>query len=93
MPSTESRCGRDSFASDPRRWTSRCVAYVVAKDWPHFLEIQEELLLGIMEIVEQAGTAIALPSQTLHLAEASPLAAGSPTGPQARRGRVIWLGS
>jgi len=49
-------------------------AYVVAKDWSHFLEIQEELLLGIMEIVEQAETAIALPSQTLHLAEAGPLA-------------------
>jgi MscS family membrane protein len=49
-------------------------AYVVAKDWSHFLEIQEELLLGIMEIVEQAGTAIALPSQTLHRAEAGPLA-------------------
>ena len=49
-------------------------AYVVAKDWPHFLEIQEGLLLGIMEIVEQAGTAIALPSQTLHLAESGPLA-------------------
>ena len=49
-------------------------AYVVAKDWPHFLEIQEDLLLGIMEIVEEAGTVIALPSQTLHLAEAGPLA-------------------
>jgi MscS family membrane protein len=44
-------------------------AYIVARDWPQFLEIQEELLLGIMEIVEQADTAIALPSQTLHVAE------------------------
>ena len=50
-------------------------AYIVAKDWPQFLEIQEGLLLGIMEIVEQAETAIALPSQTLHVAEGSPLAA------------------
>ena len=49
------------------------VAYVLAKDWPSFLEIQQELLLGMMEVVEQAETAIALPSQTLHLAGASPL--------------------
>ena len=51
------------------------VAYIAAQDWSHFLEIQEELLLGVMEIVEQAETAIALPSQTLHVAESSPLAA------------------
>jgi MscS family membrane protein len=44
-------------------------AYLVARDWPQFLEIQEELLLGIMEVVERAETAIALPSQTLHVAE------------------------
>jgi MscS family membrane protein len=50
------------------------VAYIVARDWAHFLQIQEALLLGVMEIVEQAGTAIALPSQTLHVAESSPLA-------------------
>jgi MscS family membrane protein len=51
------------------------VAYIVAKDWPHFLEIQEELLLAVMEVVEQAGTAIAFPTQTLHVAESSRLAA------------------
>ena len=52
------------------------VAYVLVQDWAHFLEIQEELLLGMMEVVEQADTAIALPSQTLHLAGASPLLPG-----------------
>jgi MscS family membrane protein len=51
------------------------VAYIVAKDWPQFLEIQQELLLGIMDVVEQADTAIALPAQTLHLAGPGPLAA------------------
>jgi len=42
-------------------------AYLFASDWNRFLEMQEELLLGIMEIVERAGAEIALPSQTLHL--------------------------
>jgi len=43
-------------------------AYVMTGDWPRFLEVQEQLLVGIMEIVERAGTAIALPTQTLHVA-------------------------
>ncbi|HWI70290.1 MAG TPA: mechanosensitive ion channel family protein, partial [Nitrospiraceae bacterium] len=43
-------------------------AYVFASDWNNFLEIQEELLYGIMDIVQKAGAAIALPSQTLYLA-------------------------
>jgi len=43
-------------------------AYVRARDWNHFLEIQEELLLRIMEIVQQSGAEIAFPSQTMYLA-------------------------
>jgi MscS family membrane protein len=46
------------------------VAYISASDWERFLEIQQELLLRVMETVETAGTAIAIPSQTLHLADA-----------------------
>jgi MscS family membrane protein len=46
-------------------------AYVFAADWNSYLAVQQELLLRIMEIVEQSGTAIAFPSQTLHLADAS----------------------
>jgi MscS family membrane protein len=42
-------------------------AYTWASDWSGFLEIQEELLFGIMQILEKAGTGIALPSQTLYL--------------------------
>ena len=42
-------------------------AYVVARDWVHFLEIQEQLLFGLTELIERAGTRIALPSQTLHV--------------------------
>jgi len=44
-------------------------AYVFARDWNHFLEIQEKLLLSIMEIVRQGGTEIAIPSRLMLLAE------------------------
>lgn len=40
-------------------------AYVLARDWNEFLEIQERLLLRIMESVESTGVQIALPSQTI----------------------------
>jgi MscS family membrane protein len=42
-------------------------AYVLARDWPQFLEIQEGLLLRITEIVNAAGTGIAFPSQTMYV--------------------------
>lgn len=42
-------------------------AYIVARDWDQFLQIQQELLLQVMEIVEAAGTRMALPSQTTYL--------------------------
>jgi MscS family membrane protein len=42
--------------------------YATVSDWNHFLELQEELLLRIMEIVQQAGAEIAFPSQTMYLA-------------------------
>jgi MscS family membrane protein len=53
-------------------------AYITAADYVRFLEIQEELLLRVMEAVQQAGTAIAFPSQTLYLAD------GSRAGPAER---------
>ena len=66
------------------------VAYLYARDWDHFLELQEQLLFGITEIVERAGTGIAFPSQTMYVAERqdavaaraaieSPREAGTPT--------------
>lgn len=42
-------------------------AYLLARDFVHFLEIQQELLLQVMEIVEAAGSRIALQSQTVYL--------------------------
>lgn len=44
-------------------------AYVLLADYGTFLEVQEELLLRIMDIVAEAGTCIALPSQTTYLAK------------------------
>ena len=41
-------------------------AYVHARDYHEFLEIQEDLLLRCMEIVEKSGTGFAFPSQTLY---------------------------
>ena len=46
-------------------------AYILAYDRNHFLALQEALLLQIMECVESAGVQIALPSQTVFLANVS----------------------
>ena len=43
------------------------IAYVLARDWPHFLEIQEELLIAIGGLVRAAGTDVAFPSQTMYV--------------------------
>lgn len=43
-------------------------AYLFARDWNHFLEMQEDLLLRIIEIIEHTGAEIAFPSQTTYLA-------------------------
>jgi MscS family membrane protein len=57
------------FRLGPSSLDVEVFAYVLAGDWDAFLETQQELLLDVVEIVEQAGAAIALPSQTLHLAD------------------------
>jgi len=44
-------------------------AYAFAHDWSNFLEIQEELLFAIIDIIQNAGTAMAFPSQHLYLAD------------------------
>jgi len=41
-------------------------AYVDTGDWEEFLAVQEDLVLRIMDIVKDAGTAFAFPSQTLY---------------------------
>ena len=47
-------------------------AYVLARDWNEFLRIQEQLLFGVTEAVERAGTALALPSQTTYVEGSTP---------------------
>lgn len=42
-------------------------AYVLTADWSEFLGIREDILLHVMEIVNQSGTALAFPSQTIYL--------------------------
>jgi MscS family membrane protein len=42
-------------------------AYAMTRDWAEFLGIREDILLRVMDIIEQAGTALAFPSQTLYL--------------------------
>jgi MscS family membrane protein len=40
-------------------------AYILTRDYAHFLQIQNELLLAVMEIVQSAGTEIALQTPVL----------------------------
>lgn len=42
-------------------------AYLSVTGWEQFLEVQEDLLLRATELVERAGTQIALPSQTTYI--------------------------
>jgi MscS family membrane protein len=42
-------------------------------DWGEFIQIRQELLLQLMEVVERAGTALAYPTQTLHVLPDTPL--------------------
>ena len=57
------------FRVAPSSLDIEIVSYIFARDWPAFLEVQEGLLLRIMEIVEEVGTSMAFPSQTVHLAD------------------------
>jgi MscS family membrane protein len=42
-------------------------AYALTSDYEHFLEIQEELLVDILDIVERSGTLLAIPSQVVYM--------------------------
>jgi MscS family membrane protein len=59
-------------------------AYVLARDWGHFLEVQEKLLFSVTTLVERAGAQIAFPSQTMYVEnkEAPAPVAGSMAGRQ-----------
>lgn len=53
-------------------------AYAMTDAWPEFLEIREELLLKVMEIIERAGTRLALPTE-IHFSAEQSAATGSMT--------------
>ncbi|HEY3706170.1 MAG TPA: mechanosensitive ion channel family protein [Terracidiphilus sp.] len=57
-------------------------AYVNATGWEGFLVIQQQLLLGVMHIIEEAGSRIALPSQVI--IQGGALAAESTANPPAQ---------
>jgi MscS family membrane protein len=57
------------FRFGPSSLDIEMFAYVKTADWNQFLEIQEQLLVAAIDVVERAGTAIAFPTQTLHVAE------------------------
>jgi MscS family membrane protein len=42
-------------------------AYLHARDWAQFLEMQEQLLLDVLDIIEHTGAELAFPSQTMYL--------------------------
>ena len=44
------------------------MAWFQTSDWGEFQLIRQDVLLGFMQIVEQAGTAFAFPTRTLHVA-------------------------
>jgi MscS family membrane protein len=44
-------------------------AFATTRDRIEFLSIREDLLLRVMELVEQSGTALAYPSQTLYFSK------------------------
>jgi MscS family membrane protein len=46
-------------------------AYLYGRDWNHFLELQEGLLLAILDSLKQTGVQIAFPSRTVYLASDS----------------------
>lgn len=48
------------------------MAWIRTTNFAEFIVARQELLLGMMEIVEQAGSSFAFPTQTVHLVHAPP---------------------
>ena len=58
-------------------------AYILTREYPEFLKIQEELLLQVMEIVKKHDSGFAFPSQTLYMEKgALELLTAPPAGPE-----------
>jgi MscS family membrane protein len=52
-------------------------AWFGTRDWTEFQTIRQEVLLGFLRVVESAGTSLAFPTTTVHLAGGSPPRAAS----------------
>jgi MscS family membrane protein len=64
----EQDSARARFLSvNPTSFDIEVFAYVLARDWPDFLEIQEAALLQILDAVHKAGASLAVPAQMLYL--------------------------
>jgi len=49
------------------------LSYVLTRDFNEFMAVREDLLLRIMDLVQESGTGLALPAQTLYVARHSGL--------------------
>jgi MscS family membrane protein len=49
------------------------VSYIITKDFNEFAAVREDILLRMMDIIDDAGSGLALPSQTLYLGRDSGL--------------------
>ena len=47
--------------------TVEIFAYILTQDGNEYLAIREDLLLRMMDVIEESGSALAAPSQTLYL--------------------------
>ncbi len=54
--------------------TAEAVCYILTRDFNEFAAVREDLLLRIMDIVEDAGSGLAQPTQTLYLGRDAGLA-------------------
>jgi MscS family membrane protein len=67
-PKVETATARIRFAGLDDSWLSLEVfSYILAREAPEFAAIREDILLRLMDIVANAGTGFAFPSQTLYL--------------------------
>lgn len=57
------------------------MAWFETPDWGEFQVIRQDILLQIMEVVENAGTSFAFPTQTVHLVEGPGPTGQAPAGP------------
>ncbi|MBS1853426.1 MAG: mechanosensitive ion channel family protein [Acidobacteria bacterium] len=73
-PKVETQGARARFTNfDDSTLTIEIFAYVLTRDYAEYLAIREDLLLRIMDLVNNAGTGFAFPSQTLYLGKDSGL--------------------